>query len=115
METKPLHPNDTERRGSICKNHTMCMVLLIWILVEKQLILAEQYLYQKREIKKQGISLWNVCRYHFIQVKELLCMSWSLFVEFELEREQKYLTLQKGRRINQNEEFHTSILPSFIS
>lgn len=106
----------TIRRGGEAYAKTMvCAWLLIWILVEKQLILAEQYLYQKRESEIQSISLWNVCRYHFIQVKELLCMSWSLFVELELEREWKYLTLQKRRRINQNEEFHTSILPSFIS
>lgn len=106
----------TIRRGEEAYAKTIVYAwLLIWMLVEKQAILAEQYLYQKKESETLSISLWKLCRYHFIQVKELLCMSWSLFVELEIERQWKYLTLQKCQRINQNEEFHASILPSFIS
>lgn len=113
METKPLHQTIRARRESYAKT-MVCAWLLIWIIVEKQAILAEQYLYQKKR-ETPSISLWKLCGYQFIQVKELLCMSWSLLVELELERERKYLTLQKRRRINKNEEFYTSILPSFIS
>lgn len=90
--------------------------LIVWILVEKQVILAEQFL-RENEGKERAVrfSCWEKCRIVFLQTKEILCLSWSLFVDLKENAFHRFLSLRNRRRINQNEEFHTVILPGLIA
>ena len=60
--------------------------LLIWILTEKQVFLTEQFLKKKQEEQEQIVyTCWKLCSLAFSQIKEILCMSWSLFVDLKNE------------------------------
>lgn len=89
--------------------------LIVWILTEHQAIQMERYWYEKEEKGKRKGDLWKLSQYSFLKIKGLLELSWSLFAEEENEAVKQYVIRKKRRRINQNEEFHRSILPSLIS
>lgn len=89
--------------------------LILWILTEQQAIRIERYWYEKEEKGKRKGDLWKLSQSCFLKIKGLLELSWSLFAGEENETVKQYVIRKKRRRINQNEEFHRSILPSFIS
>lgn len=89
--------------------------LIVWIRTEHQAIQMERYWYEKEEKGKRKGDLWKLSQYSFLKIKGLLELSWSLFAEEENEAVKQYVIRKKRRRINQNEEFHRSILPSLIS
>lgn len=90
--------------------------LLIWILIEKQVFLTERFLKEKEDEQERiSYSCWELCRVTFFQTKEILCMSWSLFVDFKEQNIHRYLSPSKRHRINQNEDFHMNILPGLIA
>ena len=90
--------------------------LLIWILTEKQVFLTERFLKEKEEEQERIFySCWELCRLAFFQTKEILCLSWSLFVNFKNGKIRHYLSPSKRHRINQNQDFHSNILPGLLS
>lgn len=89
--------------------------LILWILTEQQAIQMERYLCEKEEKGKRKGDLWKLNQYSFLKIKGLLELSWSLFAEEENETMKQYVIRKKRQRINQNEEFHRSILSSLIS
>ena len=90
--------------------------LLIWTLTERQAIQIEQMLQEKKEETGQTIllSCWEQCRYAYFQIKEILCFSWSLFIDFTNPNLSRLLATHSGKRKNQNQEFRTTILPGLI-
>ena len=50
-----------------------------------------------------------------VQIKTILCLPWGLFIDLADEKYFRYLSKQKRWRINQNEAFHTAILPGLLS
>lgn len=107
----------TLRAGTEAYGETVVLLwMLIWIITEKQVFLTEQFLKKKREEQEKiSYSCWELCRVAFSQIKEILCMSWSLFVDFKNEELYRYLAPSKRRRSNQNRDFHTNILPGLIA
>ena len=107
----------TLRAGTEAYGETVVLLwMLIWIVTEKQVFLTEQFLKKKREEQEKfSYSCWELCRVAFSQIKEILCMSWSLFVDFKNEETYRYLAPSKRRRSNQNRDFHTTILPGLIA
>ena len=107
----------TLRAGTEAYGETVVLLwILIWIITEKQVFLTEQFLKKKREEQEKiSYSCWELCRIAFSQIKEILCMSWSLFVDLKNKELYRYLSLSNRRRSNQNREFHTTILPGLIA
>ena len=107
----------TLQQGSEAYAEAMVLLwMMIWIITEKQVFLSEQFLKKKEEEQKQiAYSNWEVCRLAFCQIKEILCMSWSLFVDLKKEAFSRYFSPQKRHRINQNQAFHTDVLPGLIA
>ena len=107
----------TLRAGSEAYAEAVVLLwLLIWILTEKQVFLTERFLKEKEDEQERIFySCWELCRVAFFQTKEILCMSWSLFVDFKNEKLQRYLSPSKQHRINQNQDFHTNILPGLMA
>lgn len=98
------------------KSYAEAIVLLwlaIWVMTERQSFLAECFLAKKEETVTY--SLYEKCVVMFQQIKEILCLSWGLFVDLLDKKYLRYLSPKKRRRINQNEEFHTTILPGFFA
>ncbi|WP_289691240.1 hypothetical protein [Bacteroides acidifaciens] len=60
-------------------------------------------------------STYENCMIAFIQIKTILCLPWGLFIDLADEKYFRYLSKQKRWRINQNEAFHTAILPGLLS
>lgn len=87
--------------------------LIVWVMAERQSFLAECFLTEKKEMIVY--SIYEKCKVAFIQMKEILCMSWSLFVDLTDEKYFRYLSIKKRCRINQNEVFHTTILPGLFA
>lgn len=90
--------------------------LLIWMITERQAIQIERILQEKKEQTGQStiLSCWEQCRYAYFQIKEILCFSWSLFVDFNNPNLSRLLAGHSGKRKNQNQEFRTSILPGLV-
>ena len=76
----------------------------------------EYVLKENRAKREQNLVLsnWETCRYAYFQIKEILCLSWSLFVDFADTTIYRLLAVHNGKRKNQNQEFHTIILPGLI-
>lgn len=55
-----------------------------------------------------------MCKIAFLQIKEVVSLSWSLFLDITDKKYSRYLSKQKRFRMNQNEEFHTEILSGLI-
>ena len=88
--------------------------LIIWTMTERQAFLAECYLNEK-ENETEIYSIYEKCKITFLQIKDILCLSWSLFADLSNEKYIRYLSKKKRLRNNQNDEFHTSILPSLLA
>lgn len=90
----------------------MLLWLIIWTMAEQQAFLAECYI-EGKENKKEIYSVYEKCKITFLQVKEILCLSWSLFINLSDKKYFRYLK-KKRRWNNQNEEFHIAILPGLL-
>lgn len=98
-------------------NYAEALVLLrliLWIIVERQSFLCECYLKEKTEKDEIAYSTYENCKIAFIQIKTILCLSWGLFIDLTDKKYFRFLSKQKRWRINQNEEFHTAILPGLL-
>ena len=88
--------------------------LIIWLITEQQSLLAECDMDEKEE-KRKTYSTYEKCKIAFLQVKEILCLSWGLFIDPINEASIRFLSRRKRWRNNQNEEFHTAILPGLFA
>lgn len=88
--------------------------LIIWTMTERQLFLAECYL-SRKEDGTEIYSTYEKCKVIFLQIKYVLCLSWSLFVNFSDKKYIRYLSKKKYWRNNQNDEFHIAILPGLLA
>ena len=88
--------------------------IIIWAMTERQTFLAECYL-NERENEAEIYSTYEKCKVNFLQIKEILYLSWSLFVDFLDEKYMRYLSKKKRLRNNQNDEFHATILPGLLT
>lgn len=89
--------------------------LIIWLLTERQVMKAEQSFIENK-VKREQISLWDLCRFYFIRIVTLLQLSWSLFVEpMDISLLKRYLSTHPSKRQNQNNTFHLEILPTLIA
>lgn len=103
----------TIKAGSSAYAETETLLwLIIWIIAERQSFQAECFL-----IEKQGISYsaYEECKISFTQVMDILCLSWSLFIDLTDKKYIRYFSKKQRRRINQNDEFHTAVLPGLLS
>lgn len=99
-------------------NYAEALVLLqliLWIIAEHQSFLCERILKEKTERMETIYSTYENCMIAFIQIKTILCLPWGLFIDLADEKYFRYLSKQKRWRINQNEAFHTAILPGLLS
>ena len=87
--------------------------LIIWIIPERQSFLTECFLVEKKETVIY--SVYEKCKVAFLQIKEILCLSWSQFLDLTDEKYSRYLTKRKRYRKNQNDEFHSAILPGLLA
>ena len=83
-------------------------------MTEWQVFLAECYL-SKKEDGTEIYSTYEKCKVIFLQIKEVLCLSWSLFVNLSDEKYIHNLSKKKRLRNNQNDEFHIAILPGLLA
>jgi len=105
-----------EKAGSKQYAETMILLqLIIWVIAERQAFLCECYLKEKTEEEKTVYSTYENCRIAFEQIKTILCLSWGLFIDLTKEEYIRFLSQQKRWRNNQNEEFHTAILPGLLA
>ena len=81
--------------------------LIIWTIAERQSFQAECYLAEKREC---CYSVYEKCKISFIQITDILRLSWSLFVDLTDKKYTRYLSKKQRWRINQNDEFHSAVL-----
>jgi hypothetical protein len=80
--------------------------LLIWLLTERQAILAEQIL-QAKEVDLSRVSRWTLDSICFQGINALLHI-WALVINLDedIDRVEKYLLNHKAERRNQYSEFH---------
>jgi len=92
------------------------LLLIVWALVEKQLILAELYLINKK-IEANRISAWVICSFFYQRLKEIINSMWTLLVDVFDDSNvmlEKYLIDHKCSRENQYSKYHfNSILDLF--
>lgn len=86
--------------------------LILWTIAEHQSFQAECFLAQKWEI---SYSSYEECKISFIQITDVLCLSWSLFVDLTDQKYMRYLSKKQRWRINQNDEFHSAVLSGLLS
>lgn len=104
----------TLKAGSTSYAETEVLLwLIIWVISERQSFLAESFLVQKKEMGKY--SVYETCKITFCQIKEILCLSWSQFLDLTDEKYSRYLAKRKRYRKNQNDEFHSAILPGLLA
>ncbi len=97
-------------------NYAATEVLLgfiIWGISERQSFLVECFLKEKNETADD--SVYEKCKVTFLQIKEILCLSWSQFIDITDKKYSRYLSQRKRYRKNQNDEFHTAILPGLLA
>lgn len=87
--------------------------LILWVITERQSLLGEYFHSEKKETIV--FSVYEKSKLVFLQIKEMVCLSWSLFLDFTDETYLRYLSIKKRRRRNQNEEFHTAILSGLLA
>ena len=103
----------TIKAGSAAYAETETLLwLIIWTIAERQSFQAECFLVEKQEI---SYSVYEKCKISFIQVTDVLRLSWSFFVDLTDEKYTRYLKKKKRWRINQNDEFHSAVLPGLLS
>ncbi len=86
--------------------------LIIWTIAERQSFQAERFLVKKWET---SYSVYEQCKLSFIQVTEVLRLSWSLFADLADKKYIRYLSRKQRWRINQNDEFHSAVLPGLLA
>lgn len=86
--------------------------LIIWTIAERQSFQAECFLEEKWET---SYSVYEQCKISFIQVTEVLCLSWSLFVDLADPEYIRFFSKKQRRRINQYDEFLSAILPGLLA
>lgn len=86
--------------------------LIIWTIAERQSFQAERFLVKKREI---SYSAYEQCKISFIQVTEILRLSWSFFVDLTDPKYIRYLSKKQRRRMNQYDEYLSAVLPGLLS
>ena len=86
--------------------------LIIWTIVERQSFQAECFLAEKEECSQ---SVYERCKITFIQITDILCLSWSLILDLTDKKYTRYLSKKQRRRINQNDAFHSAVLPGLLS
>lgn len=91
------------------------MQLILWVITEQQSFMCECCLKEKTENEKTIYSTYEKCKIAFEQIKEILCLPWGLFMDPINEVYIRFLAQRKRRRNNQNEEFHTTILPGLLA
>lgn len=102
----------TIKAGSIAYAETETLLwLILWTIVERQSFQAECFLVEKYET---SYSVYEECKISFIQIREVLCLSWSLFVDLTDKKYIRYLSKKHRRRMNQNDEFHSAVLPGLL-
>ncbi len=91
--------------------------VLLWLVIraipERQQFLAECFLAGKKEAVNRPV--YEKCKVYFLQIKEILCMPWGQFINFTDKKYLRYLSRKKQYRKNQNDEFHTAILPGLLA
>ena len=87
--------------------------LVIWAMSERQQFLAECFLAGKKETV--NCPVYEKCKIYFVQIKEILCLQWGKFINFTDKKYSRYLSRKKQYRKNQNDEFHTAILPGLLA
>lgn len=103
----------TLKAGSSAYAETETLLwLIIWTITERQSFQAECFLAQKRE---SSYSVYEECKISFIQITDILRLSWSLFVDLTDKKYTRYLSKKQRWRINQNDEFHSAVLPGLLS
>lgn len=104
----------TLKAGSTSHTETEVLLwLIIWVISERQSFLTECFLAEKKETVIY--SVYEKCKVAFLQIKEILCLSWSQFLDLTDEKYSRYLKKRKRYRKNQNDEFHEEILPALIT
>ena len=86
--------------------------LIIWTIAERQSFQAECCLEEKRE---RSYSVYEKCKITFIQVTDILRLSWSLFIDLTDKKYTRYLSKKQRWRKNQNDEFHSVVLPGLLN
>ena len=69
--------------------------LIIWTIVERQSFQAECFLAEKQECSQ---SVYERCKISFIQITDILCLSWSLFVDLTDKKYTRCLSKNNGGR-----------------
>lgn len=106
----------TARAGNTSYAEALVLLqLIIWIIAERQSFLCECFLRKKAEPIKTVYSAYENCIVAFIQIKTILYLPWGMFIDLTDEKYTRFLAKQKRWRINQNEEFHTAILPGLLA
>lgn len=85
--------------------------LIIWTIAERETFQAECFLVQKWET---SCSTYEECKISFIQITDVLRLSWSHFVDLTDKKYMRYLSKKQRWRINQNDEFHSAVLPGLL-
>lgn len=103
----------TIKAGSSAYAETETLLwLIIWMIAERQSFQAECFLIEKQEI---SYSAYEECKISFAQVTDILRLSWSLFIDLTDKKYIRYFSKKQRRRIKQNDEFHTAVLPGLLS
>ncbi len=103
----------TIKAGSVAYAETETLLwLIIWIIAERQLFQAECFLIKRQEI---SYSIYDRCKISFIQVTDVLRLPWSSFIDLTDKKYTRYLSKKQRWRINQNDEFHSVVLPGLLS
>ena len=103
----------TIKAGSSAYAETETLLwLIIWTIAERQSFQAECFLAEKQECSQ---SVYERCKISFIQITDILCLSWSLILDLTDKKYTRYLSKKQRRRINQNDAFHSAVLPGLLS
>ena len=73
------------------------------------------FLKEKAKDETIILSTYENSKIAFEQIKAILCLPWGLFIDPTNDKYIRFLSQKKRRRNNQNEEFHTAILPGLFS
>lgn len=106
----PIH---TTKAGSSTYAETETLLwLILWTIAKRQSFQAECCLAEKQEY---SYSVYKKCKISFIQVMDILRLSRSLFADLTDKKYTRYLSKKQRWRINQNDEFHSAVLPGLLS
>ena len=102
------------KAGSASYAEAMVLLwLIIWTIAEQQAFLGDCFLYQKNT-QEFIFSVYEKCKLTFLQIREILCLSRTLFLDLSDPKYLRFIRQAKRTRINQNFEFHSSILPALF-